>query len=170
MLKTLIFLASVSLRSANIETAPFDYEVEMGLKLAENQVAMLIEREAGQRYRGRDIRLSKHRLYFTDYQRSAKKIDSQELSYLCGKKLKWGATLATKRWSGPVPLATLAYKTDWLDVRLSAGQRLLASLEIGQTKRLTKWLSIRPLAVVRHSDGRRFWQAKVSFSMGRQGG
>lgn len=165
--EAIALLLSVSLRSANIETAPFDYEVELGAKINKNQMSVLIEREAGRQYQGRDIRLSGQSIYFTDYQRSAKKIDTQELSYLHGKRLKWGATLATKRWSDPAPLATVAYKVDWLDVRLSVGERVLAALEIGQTKQLTKWLSVRPLAVVRYSDGKRFWQAKMSFSIKR---
>ncbi len=162
MIKILILILSLSFRTANLPEQPFDYEIEGGLRGTHNRATMMIERENGSRYTGRNILLGNDRFEFSDFVKTAKRMNYQRFSAMYPlNKFSIGLVLGLEKWGNPDGLASIKYKNKYVKFLYAKGlEQEIAELDIMYEYKLSKRISLIPLARLRHSGINTFWQCK----------
>ncbi len=160
----LILLFSFSIRTANIENQHFDYEYIGGIKDKNNRISFLYERENGRKYYGRDILFRYKYFEFNDYVKTAKKINSQKISFLYPKwkYTKIGFSYSLKEWKDSNVLLTALYRRKFCEIRYSRGfGREHIDIDLKKDINITPRLNLVPLISIRKYDDNLFYQFKI---------
>lgn len=158
---------SVSLRTANLDDHPFDFELSGGMENKYSKSSYLYERENDKYYYGGSIDYDFRYIKFKHYKKTAKNIDRQKLSVLYPvKDFSFGFSYGTNRWKYGKYMITAQYVNDYIDIDYSVGKKT-QSLEIvcKYKKKIRERLAIIPMIVLKKFDDTMFWQTKLVFEM-----
>ncbi len=163
----LLLLFSLSIRSPNLENVSvFDYEVMLGLRGNDNKIAYVYERENGRQYFNSDIALKYKYFEFTNYIKSAKKIDSQKFSFLypSWEGIKVGLSYSLEDWGDPNILFTVVAKSEIFSIRYSEGvSRVSIDVSLKKSFQIKNRVNLVPTISLRKYNSILFYQAKVGF-------
>jgi len=173
----LILLMSISIRSANQPSNPFDYEITGGLRGENNRAVFLYERENGHYYTGRDIFIGNKRFEFVDFMKSAKSINYQRFSFFqplenipigFGKykiylwNFYFGLMVSLEKWKNPDGLAMLSYRLDRIRLMYAKGfEKEIIEIDALYEYKITKRFSLIPKMIMRKLNNKLFWQYKI---------
>lgn len=156
-------LFSLSLRTANVEKMPYDYELMFGVNSKHSESSYFHERENGKYYHGYDIKYNLKYIRFTNYTRTAKNIDNQKLSLLYPySKFKFGISYGTRKWENPQPFITVIWDSKYIDIDYSKGKNSEnIEVDIKYDIKINKYLSLVPLIVIKKFNTETFYQTKI---------
>lgn len=164
LIKITALMLSLSFRSANMPDMPYDFEVAGGIENKHGQSSYFYERENGKNYYGVDSESDYKYIGFTNYKRTAKNIDNQNLYLLYPTgNFRFGLSCGTMAWKNPQPLLTILWKSEHFKANYSKGKiRESIEIDIRHKVAISDQISIIPLFIFKQFNDKKFWQTKIA--------